>query len=138
MKKLITICLIVAATFTAKAQDKEYENRYFFLYVPGTYQDNKTAYISDAIYYTTYNQCGVDYNFVSKAEDAFSAYLKVNYNSIFPSGTQNFILVKYKDTSTQTYLKSRQDASARLNALKSEIIDENYKVNQTNFSYSCD
>ena len=138
MKKLITICLIVAATFTAKAQDKEYENRYFYLYVPGTYQDNKTAYISDAIYYTTYNQCGVDYDFVAKARAAFSAYLKVNYNAVFPSGTQNFILVKYKEHSTSTYLKSRQDANVRLNELKDEIIDENYKVNQTNFSYSCD
>lgn len=92
MKKTVSFAVIVftllAISSKSYAQTKQYENRYFYLYVPG--------------------------------------------------GTQHFITVEYKQHSTSTYLKTRQDASVRLDALEAEISDDNYKINHTNFSFSCD
>ena len=123
---------------TSFAQAKDFENRYFYLYVSGTFTDNNTTYISDAIYYTTYEACAEGYQFQKKAKEAFSNYLKVNYNDVFRYGAGNNIqVVEYKQFSTSNFLKTRQEAYDRLTAFKAEQLDNNYKTLQTNFVYSC-
>jgi len=47
-------------------------------------------------------------------------------------------IIQYAKNSTSRYLKTRQEASDRLNALKAEELDDNYKIEMTLFSYSCE
>ena len=144
-KNVILIALFTVFINLKGNAQEVYENRYFIVYVPATFQENYTAYVSDLIYYSNYNECGRDYDFEGDVKDAFSNYLSANYNDIFPYGTQDIMVVKYIEHSTSTYLKSTQQGYDRINALKAEILDYNrgysgikHAVILTNFSYSCE
>jgi hypothetical protein len=139
--KNVILIAVFSVVLNLKGNAQEvYENRYFFAYVPAVYQENKTAYFSDLIYFTNPYDCGQDYDFEAKVRKAFSNYLSANYNDIFPYGTQNVWIAAYKENSTSTYLKSTQEAYDRMNALKSKILSdsEQNEVILTNFSYSCE
>lgn len=146
LSKLVLLFGVIFLLFSSRnssAQSKDHENRYIIIYVPATYQKNNTAYISQPLYYTTYDKCRNHYDFTANAKRAFSNYLKVNHNEVFPNGTQNFMEVSYQEHSTSKYLKTKQQADSRLDALKAEIIGQNNSSGQnkfinTNFNYGCD
>ncbi len=139
---LITFLLILSS-FNNKAvcQSKEYEEVYFYIYISGTWTENKTSYVSEPIYYTGYEECNdmPGYEFQNKAKAAFAVYLKANYYSVFKyASTNNMQIIQYANNSTSRYLKTRQEASDRLNALKAEELDKDYEVAMTLFNYSCE
>jgi hypothetical protein len=136
MKKLISICLLIAATCTVKAQDKEQENRYIYFYVSGKFQVNKTTYISEAIYYSNYKECGDFFKFQAKARYEFSNYLTSTYNSIFPKGSLYIMTGEYIDK-TSKYLKTKEDVYNRITVLKKAESNNNFNSIQTSFVYKC-
>lgn len=135
---------IVLFSFKGYTQDKIYENRYLFLYVPAVYHDH-IAFFSDPIFYSNYSECGADYTLKDKAEKAYSNYLSTNYPYYFPNGTQNIRVCEYVEFSTSQYLKTKEEAYDRMNALKEEILSNDHgysglkdEVYFTNFTYSCE
>lgn len=130
--------LIIGASGKSFAQENNYENVYMYFYVSGVWTDNKTSFISYPIYYSTFEECGNKLEFERKAKEAFNNYLKANYNDIFKYGSSHTQLLEYQRFSSSSYLKSKQQASDRLNTWKTEQLDDNYKITETIFTYSCE
>jgi len=140
MKKTISFAVILFTLLTigtnSYSQAKDYENRYFYLYVTGKFQENKTTYISEAIYYSNYKECGDIFKFQAKAKYEFSNYLTSKYNSIFPKGSLYIMTGEYIDK-TSKYLKTKEDVNNRINILMKDELNANFKSLQTNFVYKC-
>jgi|GEM_PF-3579170 hypothetical protein len=140
IKKTVSFAVILftllAISTKSYAQAKDYENRYFYLYVSGKFQENKTAYISDAIFYSNYKECGDIFKFQANAKYEFSNYLTSKYNSIFPKGSYYIMIGEYIEK-TSNYLKTKEDVSNRINVLKKSELNDNFNSVQTSFVYKC-
>lgn len=139
---LLGFLFLLLAPKSSFAQGKDYENRYIILYVPAQHQENKTAYISNPIYYSTIDKCGKDREFIYEAKVAFITYLNLHHKDIFPyKGIHNITEISYEKDSSIRLLKTKQQTENRLNLLKSDIASEKRILNkfiQTNFSYGCE
>ncbi len=140
MKKSLSFAVLLFTLFTIStksyAQAKEHENRYIYFYVSGKFQENKTNYISDAIYYSNYKECGDFFKFQAKARYEFSNYLTSKYNAIFPKGSLYIMTGEYIDK-TSKYLKTKEEVSNRINILKKDESNDNFNSIQTSFVYNC-
>lgn len=132
----VILFTLLAINTKSYAQAKDYENRYFYLYVSGKFQGDKTTYISEAIYYSNYKECGDIFKFQAKTKYEFSNYLTSKYNSIFPKGSNYIMIGEYIDK-TSKYLKTKEDVSNRINILKKDESNDNFNSLQTSFSYKC-
>ncbi len=136
MKKILLLCLLFAATFTAQSQSREKLDYYFFIEadLDNGNPESRTFYISGLIYYQGYDECGADYDFKRKAERAFEAHLKARYTVKSLRIGRTF---STRVNSTDK-LKTRQQAEEKMNNYIADEESKNYTVRKTNFSYNCE
>ncbi|RNA63550.1 hypothetical protein D1631_17335 [Chryseobacterium nematophagum] len=135
--KIIFILLAVAGIFTTLGFRKvnhngNQQNTYVYIYFHDKDDYNK-VYVSDICYYSPdSDKCAGGFrNWSLKAEAAFRAYIKSQYNEDVKPFNGNMFSIR---TTVSTVEKARDE----LNALISKQTADKRTVKKINFTYSCE
>ena len=140
MKQLLLLLTAAFALSSFSAKTTRSDGYYAILVIDGVHKDG-TGYASRIIYYPGYSDCKkyASHAYFNEATRSFGDYLKAQYNSVFPYGEgSNIREINTRQFSTSELLKTRAQAEQRLTEWVAEQKDKGYKVEYTNFGFSCD
>jgi hypothetical protein len=129
---ILALFVITLSSFITKEKKTsvDYNNFYIYLYFHDK-NDDKVIYISEAMHYEGYDNCGKSYDWKAKAEKAFRAYVVANYNNVNPHYTYMI------GSTTGYYLSSKQEASEALNEWILEEKGKGNSISKTLFNFYC-
>jgi len=140
LKTSLLFIFFAGSMISAAAQSQE--GNWIVLAVNANATADRTAYVSQPIYYPGYTKCGnTDGNiFESRVKRRFENYLESRFPKSFPSSIGNYMvhsLQDFGDTAMRNH--SRGAVEDRANAFAAEEQSDNKRVIFTNFAASgCD
>lgn len=136
---LSVFSILIFSSFKPVAAQSNADGYYEIIVVTGTWK-NGVSYASRIIYYPGYSNCNKykSNEFFSEARRAFSAHLKAYYTEAFPNGENNNFMSINTKLDSYDYLETKAQAEQRLTEWIAEQKEQGYKVQLTNFSFSCD